>query len=132
MSGADLFTGHYDELNHYYRHLYQTVKTIANHDTNIMPYKEKRKYLKILRAQLTTDEQTLLFYNWISEYGSDWENEKNHFFTTFRMIHNINPAYMEIFKRAGHEKIIQMIKNKNPGYNEYENDNLFEFEDNLN
>ena len=132
MSGADLFTGHYYELNHYYRHTYQMVKKIANYNNDIISYVEKRNYLKMLRAQLTSDEQTLLFYNWLSGYGSDWENDKNHFFTTYRMIHNINPNVMRIIIFGGKDKVIQMIKDTNPEYNKYENDNLFEFEDKMN
>lgn len=131
-TGTDLFTGHFNKLNHYYRHLYQMVKIVANYDEKILSYKEKRKFLKMLRAQLTSYEQALLFYNWLSGFGSDWENDKNHFFTTFRMIHNINPEWMIIFNNIGHEKIIKMIKDSNPNYNEYDNDNLFEFEDRLN
>ena len=132
MSGSILYKGHYSELNHYYRHLYQMVKIVANYDEKIVTYKEKRKYLKMLRAQLTSDEQALLFYNWLSGYGSDWENKKNHFFTKYRMIHNLKPESMKIFNNVNSKKIIQMIKDTNPGYNEYENDNLFEFEDKMN
>lgn len=47
------------------------------------------KYLRILRAQLSNHEQILLFYNWLSEYGNDWENEKHQFFTEYCMIHNL-------------------------------------------
>jgi hypothetical protein len=82
------FSGHSSRLGHYFRHLFLTVKTIAN-STIITDYDEKMKYLRILRAQLSNHEQILLFYNWISEYGYDWENKKYSFFTEYCMIHNL-------------------------------------------
>jgi len=82
------FSGHSSRLGHYFRHLYLTVKSIAN-SSIVTDYDEKMKYLRILRAQLSNHEQILLFYNWISEYGSDWENKKHSFFTEYCMIHNL-------------------------------------------
>ena len=82
------FSGHSPRLGHYFRHLYLTVKSIAN-SSIVTDYDEKMKYLRILRAQLSNHEQILLFYNWISEYGSDWENKKHSFFTEYCMIHNL-------------------------------------------
>jgi len=82
------FSGHSSRLGHYFRHLYLTVKSIAN-SSIVSDYDEKMKYLRILRAQLSNHEQILLFYNWISEYGSDWENKKHSFFTEYCMIHNL-------------------------------------------
>jgi hypothetical protein len=82
------FSGHSSRLGHYFRHLYLTVKSIAN-STIVTDYDEKMKYLRILRAQLSNHEQILLFYNWLSEYGSDWENKKHSFFTEYCMIHNL-------------------------------------------
>jgi hypothetical protein len=85
----DIFEGHSSQLAHYYRHLFLTVKFVVNQDEDLFKYEDKRKYLRILRAQLSNQEQTMLFYNWLSNFGSQWENEFNKFFTDFRMIHNI-------------------------------------------
>lgn len=82
------FSGHASRLGHYFRHLYLTVKSIANSNV-IKDYDEKMKYLRLLRAQLSNHEQILLFYNWLSEYGQDWENDEHKFFTEFCMIHNL-------------------------------------------
>ncbi|QDW21162.1 putative phage abortive infection protein [Flavobacterium sp. KBS0721] len=82
------FSGHSQRLGHYFRHLYLTVKSIANSKI-VTDYDEKMKYLRILRAQLSNHEQILLFYNWLSEYGNDWENDKHSFFTEYCMIHNL-------------------------------------------
>lgn len=82
------FSGHSQRLGHYFRHLYLTVKSVAN-STIVTDYEERMKYLRILRAQLSNHEQILLFYNWLSEYGDDWENEVHAFFTEYCMIHNL-------------------------------------------
>jgi hypothetical protein len=75
-------------LGHYYRHLFMTVKFVVD-STVITDYEEKMKYLKILRSQLSNHEQIILFYNWLSGFGGEWEDEKNHFFTKYKMIHNL-------------------------------------------
>lgn len=86
---------HKTELNHYYRHLYMMVKYIDQIDEAVLSYPEKRDLLRTLRAQLTTKEQVMLFYNWLSRNGSQWEKQKNDktvdnsFFIKYRMIHNI-------------------------------------------
>ncbi|WP_173468097.1 putative phage abortive infection protein [Fibrobacter succinogenes] len=131
LLGSDLCNGHIYDLNHYYRHLYQMVKIIANYNNEIVKKDEKRKYLRMLRAQLTGKEQLMLFYNWLAGYGCDWENNKNHFFTEFRMIHNINIDESGFFDEVGYEEIVKMIKKENPNYREYENDYLFEFEERM-
>ena len=95
------FFGHFEELNNYYRHLFLTVKTIADEDEKYITFDEKRNLLQILRAQLSNREQIMLFYNWFCGYGSKWEEESiegNHFFTQFRMIHNIMPQLMPPFR----------------------------------
>ena len=84
-----IFDGYSSQLAHYYRHLFQTVKYISSQNEKLISYEEKRKYLRILRAQLSNQEQAMLFYNWLSDFGRQWENEKNKFFTDYRMIHNI-------------------------------------------
>lgn len=79
-----------DSFGHYFRHLFLIVKFVVSKPESFLTYEEKRNYLRILRASLSTYEQIFLYYNWLSEYGSQWENDKNHFFTDYRMIHNVN------------------------------------------
>jgi hypothetical protein len=83
------FQGHVDILAHYYRHLFQLVKLIANQSEKFIDYEQKRMYLRIVRSQLSNDEQALLFYNWFSKLGIQWENNENKYFTDYRMIHNL-------------------------------------------
>lgn len=145
-----LFKGHFDELNNYYRHLFLTVKTIANENKkklknkenkDDLSYEEKRDLLRILRAQLTNTEQIMLFYNWFSENGSQWEQDNpngNHFFTKYRMVHNIMPSriipthffwgvrdeYQNLIDYLGTQPIYSYIKNYCS-----KDDPMFEFED---
>lgn len=67
------YGGHQFRLGHYYRHLYQTIKYV-NGNKN-MNFNEKYNYVKILRAQLSTYEQMVLFLNSLSTMGYIWELE---------------------------------------------------------
>lgn len=53
-------------VGHYFRTLYNIVKFIAGSEVE-----NKQTYINILRAQLSSPELTLLFYNCISKYGSE-------------------------------------------------------------
>lgn len=122
----DLFEGHSSQLAHYYRHLFQTVKFVVNQDEKMLSYNEKRKYLRILRAQLSNQEQAMLFYNWLSNFGNPWNNEKNKFFTDYRMIHNIYQTLIvdEVKLDELFELDRDYLKEENREF-----DPLFEFQD---
>ena len=123
------FSGHQSRLGHYYRHLFQTVKFVVNYDSKLLTYTDKRNYLRILRAQLSNHEQLLLFYNWFSGYGLKWEQDGgNHFFTDYRMIHNIPESL--IFDNVDLLHLFNDI-NKNI-MKENDSDDLFEFEEWIN
>ncbi|MFA4867970.1 MAG: putative phage abortive infection protein [Pedobacter sp.] len=83
------FEGHSGILGHYFRHLYHTVKFVVDQKDDFLSYKNKIKYLKVLRAQLSNYEQIMLFYNWLAGYGESWENDENRYFTEYKMIHNL-------------------------------------------
>jgi len=84
------FSGHQIRLAHFYRHMHSIANFVINQNNDILNYEEKRKYLKMFRAQLSNHEIALLYYNWIGGHGEAWEDEINKFFTDFRMLHNIN------------------------------------------
>lgn len=121
-----IFSGYSHQLAHYYRHLFQTVKFVVQQDETLISYPQKRNYLRILRAQLSNSEQVLLFYNWYSDFGKQWEDKNNKFFTDYRMIHNLyNDILISQFK-------LEEIFDINSGYKKEPNrdsDNLFEFQD---
>ena len=68
------FEGHQSRLGHYYRHLYQTVCYVDSQDEKYISNIEKYKYMKILRAQLSTHEEALLFLNSLSLWA--WIGKK--------------------------------------------------------
>lgn len=79
------FCGHMLQLENYYRHLFQTVKFIVEHEHTAE--KEKYELLRVLRAQLTGHEQLMLYYNSLSVLGKPWI--ENRYFTEYRMIKNL-------------------------------------------
>ena len=67
------YGGHQYKLGHYFRHLFMTVKYINDQDS--IKYESKYNYIKMLRAQISTIEQYLIFYNSLSFMGRAWELE---------------------------------------------------------
>ncbi|WGQ14753.1 putative phage abortive infection protein [Sphingobacterium faecium] len=129
------FLGQSTRLGHYFRHLYFVVKFVAERKSELFDYSLKRYFLRILRIQLSNDEQVLLFYNWLSGYGQKWEEtdlnlrrEKigNYYFTDYRMIHNLNQDYLikgiELDKLFNIPEFKQFLFEKN----RQKNDDLFE------
>jgi hypothetical protein len=105
------FTGHENRLGHYYRHLYSTVKYVVNKEKEgLIDYKQSREYLKILRCQMSNDEQLMLYYNYIIGFGKDWENEG--YLTKYRMLHNlpINKVKYTENPRVHFQEFINSIK----------------------
>ena len=60
----DFYDKNQSEIGHYFRSLYNIVKFIHNSDIE-----DKRLYSNLLRAQLSVNEMTLLFYNCLSDLG---------------------------------------------------------------
>jgi hypothetical protein len=120
------YKGYSSALSHYFRHLFLIVKFVAYNDA-IPDYKNKMKYLKILRAQLSNHEQIMLFYNWLSsEYGGAWENEENRFFTEYKIIHNLWVG--ELYQN---QEIVDAVNSLIDKYNSNPKETpLFEFQGN--
>lgn len=53
------------EIGHYFRNIYQILKFVDTSEVE-----NKLFYSNLLRAQLSSDELALLFYNCLSEFGS--------------------------------------------------------------
>lgn len=81
------FDGHISRLGNYFRHLYRTIKFIAEQDDEVIDEETKCQYAKTLRAQISDYEQLLLYYNINSSLGRTWIQEG--FIKRFRMIKNI-------------------------------------------
>lgn len=85
------FNGHSSRLGHYYRHLFQTAKFVIEQSEDVIT--DKYEYIKTLRAQLTTHEQLLLYYNSLSVLGQPWHEKE--LLTEYRMIKNIPLPYAD-------------------------------------
>jgi hypothetical protein len=62
-----------------------------------LSYAEKYHYVKILRAQLTTDELCIFYYSLFSDTGQAWENSTTdkppHLVSKYNLLKNIPPGY---------------------------------------
>lgn len=92
------YGGHQFRLGHYFRHLFQSYIYLNNH----LDLNENQKYYygKLLRAQLSTNEQGLLFVNSLSSLGMKWEynpaSSKNNsgLITNYNLIKNLPDVHM--------------------------------------
>jgi hypothetical protein len=83
--------GFQSQLGHYFRHLFHTVNFV--HQADFLNLEQKYNYVKTIRAQLSTFEQTLFFYNSVSTLGRAWEldspGEENNLISIYNLIKNI-------------------------------------------
>jgi hypothetical protein len=100
-----------DSFGHYFRHLFLIVKFVVSKD--FLTYEEQRNYLRILRASLSTKEQIFLYYNWLSGFGRQWEDDNNHFLTDYRMIHNVNFDIHKDFQIKNMQPFKKLLEEKN-------------------
>ncbi|WP_195603718.1 putative phage abortive infection protein [Clostridium tyrobutyricum] len=57
------------QLGHYFRNLYHIIKFIDRN--NIITENDKKYYVSLVRAQLSTYEIVLIFYNSMTKYGKE-------------------------------------------------------------
>ena len=69
------------EVDHYFRHLYHILKFVDYSDVDY-----KRKYTRILRAQLSADELLLLFYSSLHPVGA----KSLDYLAKYAMLHNLD------------------------------------------
>lgn len=65
------YGGHQHRFGHYFRHLFQSFKFLSLQ--SFLTSDEKYFYAKTIRAQFSTYEQFLLFFNSLSSLGMKWE-----------------------------------------------------------
>jgi hypothetical protein len=83
------FEGHQSRLGHYYRHLYQMVDYVHQHNIDINKY----EFIKTIRAQLSTHEQALLLVNSLTPIGNKWW--ANNLITNYRIVQNIPREFFD-------------------------------------
>lgn len=96
------YGGHQSKLGFYFRHMYQTVKFVENQ--KFLSDDKKKEYIKIFRAQLTTYEQAILFYDSMSALGKEWQTKG--WITKYKLIKNIPEKFLgEIEPKSYYPKI---------------------------
>ena len=65
------YSGHVRRLGHYYRNIYQTVKYVD--DQTFLTPEQKYEYVTHFRAQMSVYEQSVFFFNSLSDLGATWE-----------------------------------------------------------
>ena len=76
------FDGHLNRLGHYYRHLFQMTEYVKRQR---FAEPTTYDYLKMVRAQLSSYEQLLLYYNALAWFDKEWRES----FTKYRLIKNL-------------------------------------------
>lgn len=68
----EFFTEYQSSIGYYFRNLYNVVKFVHEHDFP-KKFEAKKAYINLIRAQLSSDELVLLFYNCLSNRGSKFK-----------------------------------------------------------
>ncbi len=103
------FIGHFNQIGHYYRHLYMMSKFVSCHSDRIISLLEKKDYMRMVRSQLSTFEQLMLYFNYLSGLGANWENNRNYFFSEFCLIKNL-PISLTKFTISPIDEFEELIK----------------------
>ncbi|CAM3506771.1 putative phage abortive infection protein [Flavobacterium chungbukense] len=117
LNSEKFYGGHQHRLGHYFRHLFQTFKYLSLQ--NYLSKDEKYFYAKTIRAQLSTYEQFILFFNSLSSLGMKWEYtvdlqnlpenielEEYKFISTYNLIKNLpGSQYYDFTYRRFYPKV---------------------------
>ena len=88
--GVVYFGGHQVRLGHYFRHMFLTVKFVDS--TKFLSQKNKYKYVKILRTQLSQYELGIFLINSLS-IGKKWEERG--FITKYKLVKNLPSNFIK-------------------------------------
>ncbi|MBI1939372.1 MAG: putative phage abortive infection protein [Ignavibacteriales bacterium] len=94
------FGGHQNRLGHYMRHYYQSINYVNSYKPFKSKYPDKYNYVKMYRAQLSTYEQSVFFFNSLSDLGNVWEldqsnlNSNDQLITKYNLIKNIPTEFI--------------------------------------
>ena len=77
----------------YFRYVYNIMKFIIDYWSN---YEIRRKYVDLLWARLTDEEMSLIFYNALSKYGlnQDEQPKFKEMLDTYQVFENLNKDYL--------------------------------------
>ena len=97
-----ILVGESFQLAQYFRVLFSLANYIDNADVKGIGYNEKYEYFKLLRCQMSDEEQTLLYYNSISPIGLEWNIKKGNeplsidsmgLIAKYRLVKNLPPRF---------------------------------------
>ena len=101
------YGGHQFRLGHYFRNLYQTVSYID--DSTLLDYGRKYENIKVLRGQLSTHEQLIIFINSISVLGRVWELEMRNVPAKAKDINKQLITKYNFIKNIAYDEIIEGV-----------------------
>jgi len=79
---------HQAHVGHYFRNLYHIVKLVHD-NTDLKEYEDKMKYMRIIRAQLSSYELVLLLYNALCSAEHWKESNFLNYINKYELLHNI-------------------------------------------
>ena len=91
----------HEVLGHYFRHLYH-LTLFAEQNAPDEPY----RYVRLVRAQLSSYEQTLLFYSCLSPFGASFKR----LVEEFSLLHNmdesllLDPSHRELYAERAFQR----------------------------
>jgi Putative phage abortive infection protein len=120
--GYKVDDGVYKWLGHYYRHIYYTAKFVVDREPIFDDLNKenatKLEYMKILRSQLTSHEQIMLYYNAMAWFPDKWKE----YFIDFKLIKNL-PLPLASFgvkPTIYYKEVIEDLKSKGEILFEYQ------------
>lgn len=90
------------QLAQYFRVLFSMANYIDNVNINGLKHEEKYEYFKLLRCQMSDEEQALLYYNSISPMGVEWNKKDENvplsqdsmgLIAKYRLVKNLPPRF---------------------------------------
>ena len=78
-------------LSVYCRNMYKAIKLID--EASCLSDKEKKGYIKVLRAQLSNSELYVLFFNFLSRFGHKWI--ENDYIEKYELLQNLPLKYCD-------------------------------------
>ncbi len=107
--GKEIFNTNQTYLSAYMRNMYNAIKFIDDNES--LSIEQKKKYIKILRAQLSNPELYILYFNVRARFGKKWKENK--YPEKYELFTNMPSGYCQQYD---HKKYFPGIK--------YEDDEL--------
>lgn len=125
------YAGYQQEFGNYFRQLFQIVNHVNCQEW--LKYEDKYGYVKMLRSQLSNQEEDLLFYNSLSDFGLAWEYDdkgaekpdiNNQLLTKYNLLKNIphsttKPKVEDFYPLISYEDNTTTVRGRKELVNKY-------------